>query len=131
MTLLLGQLFDECWELTTVYKFCVLLVAPILSPSIALLMGTPRRINSLSIKCPLGDTEQSTAPSSFINISYVYSDSFDPTTFDPTYERNSGTSFSAPAVADIAALMLSVNPSLTPDQIEQILIDTASAAVNV
>jgi subtilisin family serine protease len=38
----------------------------------------------------------------------------------------SGTSFAAPAIASVAALMLSANPSLTPDQIEQILIDTAT-----
>jgi subtilisin family serine protease len=59
----------------------------------------------------------------------VYSDSFNYYTFEPTYESGSGTSFSAPAVAGIAALMLSANPSLTPDQIEKILIDTASRSV--
>jgi len=45
------------------------------------------------------------------------------------YAIDSGTSFSAPAVAAIAALMLSANPNLTPDQIEQILIDTANPIV--
>lgn len=36
-----------------------------------------------------------------------------------------GTSFSAPTVTAVIALMLSENPNLTPDQIRQILIDTA------
>jgi subtilisin family serine protease len=36
-----------------------------------------------------------------------------------------GTSFSAPIAAGVVALMLSVNPSLTPDQIRDILIQTA------
>ncbi len=38
----------------------------------------------------------------------------------------SGTSFAAPAIAGVAALMLSANPNLTPDQLEQILIETAN-----
>ncbi len=36
-----------------------------------------------------------------------------------------GTSFSCPLAAGVAAMMLSVNPNLTPDQIEAILIQTA------
>ncbi len=36
-----------------------------------------------------------------------------------------GTSFSCPLAAGVGALMLSVNPNLTPDQIEEILIQTA------
>jgi subtilisin family serine protease len=60
----------------------------------------------------------------------VYSDSFD-ANFQFTYEKGSGTSFSAPAVAGIAALMLSANPQLKPSEIEQILIETASRSVSV
>ena len=41
------------------------------------------------------------------------------------YEFRRGTSFSAPIVAGVAALMLSANPSLTPTQIRQIIFDTA------
>ncbi|MEM4576257.1 MAG: S8 family serine peptidase [Candidatus Nezhaarchaeales archaeon] len=41
------------------------------------------------------------------------------------YGAVSGTSFSAPIVAGVAALMLSINPSLTPSQIEQVLESTA------
>ena len=41
------------------------------------------------------------------------------------YAELQGTSFAAPYVAGIAALMLSVDPSLTPDELEAILEDTA------
>ena len=37
------------------------------------------------------------------------------------YKMDSGTSFSAPHVSGVVALMLSVNPTLTPDQIRDIL----------
>ncbi|MFM7426004.1 MAG: S8 family serine peptidase, partial [Elainella sp.] len=52
----------------------------------------------------------------------VYSTALNSTTAD----QKSGTSFAAPAIAGVAALMLSANPNLTPDQLEQILIDTAT-----
>lgn len=42
------------------------------------------------------------------------------------YEIGSGTSFSAPYVAGVAALMLSANPNLTPAQVETILVQTAN-----
>jgi len=41
------------------------------------------------------------------------------------YGNVGGTSFSAPIAAGVAALMFSVNPSLTPSQVEQILEATA------
>jgi subtilisin family serine protease len=40
------------------------------------------------------------------------------------YAFTNGTSFSAPLTAGVVALMLSVNPSLTPEQIRDILITT-------
>lgn len=42
------------------------------------------------------------------------------------YEPMSGTSFSAPFVSGVVALMLSANPNLTPAEIEAILIATAA-----
>jgi thermitase len=48
---------------------------------------------------------------------------------DPTlihgYGLNNGTSFAAPMVAGAAALAWSINPNLTPDQVEQMLYSTA------
>ncbi len=46
-------------------------------------------------------------------------------TLDDAHAFETGTSFSCPLAAGTAALMLSVNPSLTPDQIREILIETA------
>lgn len=41
------------------------------------------------------------------------------------YERDGGTSFAPPMVAGTAALVLSVNPNLTPDDVRDILINSA------
>jgi hypothetical protein len=44
----------------------------------------------------------------------------------PTYAIAIGTSLASPHVAAVASLMLAVNPTLTPAQIKQIMIETAS-----
>ena len=41
------------------------------------------------------------------------------------YWRQTGTSFASPITAGVVALMLTVNPSLTPAQVRQIIKDTA------
>jgi len=46
------------------------------------------------------------------------------------YTFFSGTSSSAPVVSGVVALMLSVNPSLTPDQVREIIISTAQKIGN-
>jgi len=44
----------------------------------------------------------------------------------PYYTQISGTSMATPHVAGVVALMLDADPTLTPDEVRQILVDTAS-----
>ena len=47
------------------------------------------------------------------------------------YKYVDGTSFAAPIVASIAACMLEANPSLTPQQVKRILMETAERVPGV
>jgi|GEM_PF-1673147 len=47
------------------------------------------------------------------------------TQLNSQYGSSGGTSFAAPIVSGVVGLMLSVNPSLTPDDVKQILLETA------
>ncbi|MBV8202070.1 MAG: S8 family serine peptidase, partial [Acidobacteria bacterium] len=49
-----------------------------------------------------------------------------PTQYLPYYTQISGTSMATPFVAGAAALLISVDPSLSPDQVKAILVETAS-----
>ena len=49
----------------------------------------------------------------------------DPTTNGRQYHHINGTSMACPAVAGVAALVLSANPGLSPAQVRRILMDTA------
>ena len=47
------------------------------------------------------------------------------------YKHVDGTSFAAPIVSSVIAQMLEANPTLTPQQIKRILIDTALRLKNI
>ena len=60
-----------------------------------------------------------------IDTNNILSTSWNDKTNQPDYYPGAGTSMATPHVSGVAALMLSVNPNLTPAQIKQILEDTA------
>jgi serine protease AprX len=49
-----------------------------------------------------------------------------PAAYLPFYTEISGTSMSTPHVAGVVALMLDADPTLTPDQVKQIIVETAT-----
>lgn len=64
----------------------------------------------------------------YLTLDYVVAPGKDiySTSVGNSYDFFSGTSFAAPHVAGIAALILSANPNLTPEQVENILVETAN-----
>ena len=60
------------------------------------------------------------------NLTGAGDDSALPPAMIPFYTQMSGTSMATPFTAGVVALMLDADPTLTPDEIKQILIDTAT-----
>jgi hypothetical protein len=63
--------------------------------------------------------------SQILTLDRTGSDGYNSSTISGDYHLISGTSFSSPYAAGVAALMLSVNPDLTPAEVGQIMKDTA------
>lgn len=68
-----------------------------------------------------------TRSSSNVVANGLTSDTEIPPAYLPYYTQISGTSMATPHIAGVAALLLDANPRLTPDQVKQILIATATA----
>ncbi|MEG3851054.1 S8 family serine peptidase [Microcoleus sp. herbarium19] len=75
-----------------------------------------------------GSMDSSSNRSGFTPLDYLVAPGVEifSTTPDEDYELRSGTSFAAPQVAGVAALVLNANPTLTPSQVEYILTTTAN-----
>ncbi|TXC67025.1 S8 family serine peptidase [Piscinibacter aquaticus] len=90
----------------------------------------------LSLSAPAGNCVNTGAsdPCLYPILTTANAGSFDPVTnaaggsiYTDAFFATIGTSFSAPLVAGTAALMLSVNPNLSPAQVRQLLMSTSSA----
>lgn len=60
----------------------------------------------------------------------IFIDKNDPSNNNNTYTYMDGTSMAAPQVAGVAGMMYSVNPSLTAEQIKEIIVETATEEVS-
>ncbi|MFN0204799.1 MAG: S8 family serine peptidase [Planctomycetota bacterium] len=81
---------------------------------------------NIDVAAPGGDTGADLNNDNFADgvLSTLVNDSVNPFTF--IFKFYQGTSMACPHVAGVAALLYSVDPALTPDQIEQILESTAT-----
>lgn len=68
----------------------------------------------------------STRSSSNVVANGLTSDTEIPAAYLPFYTQISGTSMACPHIAGVVALMLDANPALTPAEVRQILVDTAT-----
>lgn len=68
-----------------------------------------------------------TAPGEDVFIPRIYKSG---SSWNYTYEPRNGTSFSAPIVAGVAAMILSINPNLSNEEVKKILCKTATRSSN-
>jgi serine protease len=83
----------------------------------------------VAISAPAGNCVNTTGPCLYPILTATNSSNAAPvpnnSSYTDSYDYSAGTSFSAPLVAGTAALMLSVQPGLSPAQIKQVLQSTA------
>jgi cell wall-associated protease len=100
-------------------------------PSATYLNSSTRASNFINVGSTSADTGYALA-SSYSNYGQMNVDLFAPGEFiyvplpDNKYEFNSGTSFAAPVVAGIAALILEYYPKLTAVQLKEILMKSVT-----
>ncbi len=80
---------------------------------------------NIDILAPGGDTEESSGILGIDNMGEVGSDN-QLDLVNNNYQFTDGTSFATPVTAGVVALMYSINPNITPKEVREILISTAT-----